>query len=140
VKPTFPTQVLEKLARGQPVLAFADQTVSPTLAASAAAMCLELLLEQDYRGVLHTSGATVLDRVDFARRLADHFRLVGEIVPVRMADVKLPAPRPLRCGLRVERALSLLREKPLDVDTALRRFAEEWNLRPGPSARSGSRA
>src|SRR5512140_975741 len=91
-KSTFATQVVEKLGRGEPVKAFSDQLVSTTLAASGAAMCLELLLETGYAGVLHTSDATVLDRVDFARRIARRFGLTGEIVPVRTADVKLLAP------------------------------------------------
>jgi dTDP-4-dehydrorhamnose reductase len=125
-KPTFATQIVERLSRGEPVKAFSDQHVSPTLAANAAAMLCELLLETDYRGVLHASGATVLDRVDFARRVARRFGLRGEIVPVRTADVKLLAPRPLRGGLVVERAARLLRERPLDVDAAIDRFHAEW--------------
>jgi dTDP-4-dehydrorhamnose reductase len=136
-KPTFATQIVEKLSRREPVRAFSDQLVSPTLAANGAAMLCELLLETGYRGVLHASGATVLDRVDFARRVAARFGLEGEIVPVRTADVNLPAPRPLRGGLVVERAAALLREKPLDVDAAIDRFHEEWSRRSqgAPAAR-----
>ncbi len=130
-KGTFATQVVEKLSRGEPVKAFSDQFVSTTLAASGAAMCLELLLETDYRGVLHTSDATVLDRVELARRIARRFGLEGEIVPVRTAEVKLLAPRPLRGGLRVERAAALLRNKPLSIDEALGRFHAEWRRRAG---------
>ncbi len=128
-KPTFATQIVEKLSRGESVRAFADQVVSPTLAASGAAMCLELLLESTYRGVLHLSGATALDRVDFARRVAARFGLSGEIVPVRTAEVRLLAPRPLRAGLRVDRAAALLRERPLAIDAALDRFHEQWLAR-----------
>ncbi len=128
-KPTFATPIVEKLSRGEPVKAFCDQFVSPTLAVNGAAMCLELLLETQYRGVLHTSGATVLDRVDFARRVAERFGLSGEIVPVRTADVKLPAPRPLRGGLRVDRAAALLAHKPLDIEEALAQFHQEWRSR-----------
>ena len=128
-KPTFATQVVEKLARGEPVKAFVDQIVSPTLAASGAAMCLELLLETGYRGVLHTSGATSLDRVEFARRVAERFGLRGEIVPVRTEDVRLLAPRPLRGGLVTDRAAALLRNAPLPIDEALDRFHAEWELR-----------
>jgi dTDP-4-dehydrorhamnose reductase len=40
--------------------------------------------------------------------------------------VNLPAPRPLRGGLRVERAAALLRNKPLAIDEALDRFHAEW--------------
>ncbi|WP_242335609.1 SDR family oxidoreductase [Anaeromyxobacter sp. SG66] len=128
-KATFATQVVEKLSRGEKVHAFSDQLVSTTLAANGAAMCLELLLETGYRGVMHTSDATVLDRVEFARRVASEFGLLGQIVPVKTADVKLLAPRPLRGGLRTERAAALLRMKPLAIDEALRRFREEWRLR-----------
>ncbi len=130
-KSTFATQVVEKLARGEPVRAFVDQIVSPTLASNGAAMCLEVLLETSYRGVLHTSGATSLDRVEFARLVADRFGLRGEIVPVKTADVRLPAPRPLRGGLVTDRAAALLRAKPLAVPEALERFHEEWKLRGG---------
>jgi dTDP-4-dehydrorhamnose reductase len=128
-KSTFATQVVEKLSRGEPVKAFHDQVVSPTLAESAAAMTLELLLETDYRGVLHTSGATPLDRVAFARRVAERFGLRGEIVPVRTADVKLLAPRPLRSALRVDRAAALLENRPLAIDEALDRFHAQWMAR-----------
>jgi dTDP-4-dehydrorhamnose reductase len=128
-KSTFATQVVEKLSRGEPVKAFSDQYVSTTLASSGAARCIELLLETTYRGVLHASDATVLDRVDFARRIARKFGLEDEIVPVRTADVNLLAPRPLRAGLRVDRAAALLRNKPLPIDEALERFREEWRSR-----------
>ncbi len=125
-RPTFPTQVVERLSRGEPVRAFVDQRVSPTWARNAAAMALELLLETAYRGILHASGATVVDRVELARRIAARFGLSGEIVPVRTADAALPAPRPLRGGLRVDRAAALLRTRPLDLDAQLDAFHEEW--------------
>jgi dTDP-4-dehydrorhamnose reductase len=128
-KPTFASQVVEKLSRGEPVRAFSDQQVSTTLARNAAEMTLELLLEHDLRGVLHTSGSTVVDRVTFARRVAARFGLSGEIVPVRTAEVALPAPRPLRGGLKVERAAALLRAKPLDLDAQLDAFHAEWMAR-----------
>jgi dTDP-4-dehydrorhamnose reductase len=128
-RPTFATQVVEKLSRGEPVRAFSDQQVSTTLASAGAARCLELLLETGYRGVLHLSDATVLDRVELARRIARRFGLAGEIVPVLTAEAKLLAPRPLRCGLKVERAAALLRNKPLSIDEALERFHAEYLAR-----------
>jgi dTDP-4-dehydrorhamnose reductase len=131
-KSTFATQVVEKLSRGEPVKAFSDQLTSTTLASSGAARCLELLLETGFRGVLHASDDGVLDRVDFARRIARRFGLSGEIVPVKTADVKLLAPRPLRGGLRVDRAAALLRaHPPLPVDEAIDRFHAEWARRAG---------
>lgn len=128
---TFATQIVEKLSRGEPVKAFSDQLVSPTLAGNGAEMAVELLLRTGYQGVLHVSGATVLDRVEFARRVARRFGLQGEIVPVPTAEVKLPAPRPLRGGLRVDRARRILETEPLDVEAQLDRFFQEWSRRAG---------
>jgi dTDP-4-dehydrorhamnose reductase len=128
-KSTFATQIVEKLSRGEPVKAFSDQLVSTTHAAGGAARCLELLLGTSHRGVLHVSDATVLSRVEFAERVARKFGLRGEIVPVKTAEVNLPAPRPLRGGLRVERAAALLRNRPLGIDEALERFQGEWTER-----------
>jgi dTDP-4-dehydrorhamnose reductase len=48
---------------------------------------------------------------------------------VRTAEVKLPAPRPLRCGLKVERAAGLLENAPLPIDDALEQFFREWQRR-----------
>ena len=128
-KSTFATQIVEKLSRGEPVKAFHDQFVSTTLAENGADMCLELLLDTGYQGVLHASGDGVIDRVAFAHKVAALFGLRGEIVPVRTADVKLPAPRPLRGGLRVDRARAMLRHRPLDIDSSLARFREAWTGR-----------
>ena len=128
-RPTFATQVVDKLTRGEVVKAFDDQFTSTTLAASGAAMCLELLLEHAYRGLLHVSDETVMDRVDFARRVAARFGLQGDIVPVKTADVKLLAPRPLRGGLKVAKAAGMLRNRPLGIDEALDRFHAEWARR-----------
>jgi dTDP-4-dehydrorhamnose reductase len=128
-KPSFATQVVERLTRGEPVRAFSDQVVSTTLADSAAAMTLELLLEHRYQGVLHTADQGVLDRVTFARRVAARFGLTGEIIPVLTADVKLLAPRPLRAGLEVSRAMAMLHHRPLTLDAALDRFHAEWQSR-----------
>jgi dTDP-4-dehydrorhamnose reductase len=128
-KSTFATQIVEKLSRGEPVKAFSDQLVSTTLARNAAEMTLELLLDHAFRGVLHTAGSTVVGRVEFARRVAARFGLPAEIVPVLTADVQLPAPRPLRGGLVVERAAALLRAKPLDLDAQLEAFHTEWAAR-----------
>lgn len=128
-KSTFATQIVEKLRRGEPVKAFLDQLVSTTLARNGAEMTCELLLEHDFKGILHTCGSTVVDRVEFAKRVAARFGLTGEIIPVKTADVKLPAPRPLKGGLVVEKAAALLRAKPLDLAAQLDAFHAELSMR-----------
>jgi dTDP-4-dehydrorhamnose reductase len=129
-KSTFASSIVERLRRGEPVSAFVDQLVSPTLARNAAEMTSELLLSHTYRGVLHTAGATVIDRVEFARRIALRFGLdPAGIRPIRLADAGLLAPRPRRAGLLVSRAAALLSAKPLLIDPAVDSFYQQWQER-----------
>jgi dTDP-4-dehydrorhamnose reductase len=125
-KNTFALTVAEALRAGKPVKAFTDQVVSPTLADNAAEMVIGVHRSSE-RGIFHCAGATEVSRIDFCRALAR--KLGGDeslIVPVRLAELKLPAPRPLRCGLRVDKVKRLLgAEVPLPLDAALDRFLAE---------------
>jgi dTDP-4-dehydrorhamnose reductase len=125
-KTTFAVTVADSFRAGRQVKAFTDQVVSPTLADNAAEMVIGVH-RSGAQGVFHCAGATEISRVDFCRALA---RKLGAdeslIVPVRLADLKLPAPRPLRCGLRVDKVKRLLGESvPLPLEAALDRFLEE---------------
>ena len=125
-KTTFAVTVADSLRVGKPVNAFADQVVSPTLADNAAEMVIGVH-RSGAQGFFHCAGANEISRIGFARAIA---RRIGAqeslIVPVRLADLKLPAPRPLRCGLRVDKVKRLLGESvPLPLDAALDRFLEE---------------
>jgi dTDP-4-dehydrorhamnose reductase len=125
-KRTFAVAAAEALERGKEVKAFHDQVVSPTLADNAAEMVIGVL-DSGAQGIFHCAGATALSRVDFCRKLAR--KLSAEerlVVPVSLADLALPAPRPLRCGLSVRKVQGLLgRSVPLEIDAALDRFLAE---------------
>nr|WP_228531069.1 MULTISPECIES: SDR family oxidoreductase [Myxococcaceae] len=122
----FGAWLVQALSRGEPVRLFEDQQVSPSLAESVAAQLLELC-EARHSGVWHTCGAQVLDRVAFGRALCAEFGFdPGLIVPVRVADVALAGPRPLRGGLSCARATAELEARPLPLAEALARFHAEW--------------
>jgi dTDP-4-dehydrorhamnose reductase len=125
-KKTFAATVLESLRAGRPVNAFTDQIVSPTLADNAAEMVIGVH-RSGAQGVFHCAGATETSRLDFCRALAARLRADESlIVPVRLGELKLPAPRPLKCGLRVEKVQRLLGASvPLPLDVALDRFLAE---------------
>ena len=58
-----------------------------------------------------------------ARKLGADENLV---VPVQTSEVNLPAPRPLRCGLKTDKVKKLLGESvPLPLDAQLDRFLAE---------------
>jgi dTDP-4-dehydrorhamnose reductase len=125
-KRTFASAAAEQLLAGQEVRAFHDQVVSPTLADNAAEMIIGLLRSGE-RGIWHCAGATAVSRVDFCRALARKLRADERlVVPVALSSVKLLAPRPARCALKVDKVRGLLGDAvPLDLDAALDRFLAE---------------
>jgi dTDP-4-dehydrorhamnose reductase len=125
-KRTFAVNVVESFRAGKPVKAFIDQIVSPTLADNAAEMVIGVHRSGE-QGIFHCTGASRVTRVEFcqalARKLGADERLIE---PVKLADLKLPAPRPLRCGLNVSKVKKLLGNNiPLRLDQALDRFLAE---------------
>jgi len=125
-KRTFADSAAEALLAGREVRAFEDQHVSPTLADNAAQMAIGLYRSRR-AGIWHTTGASVVSRVEFCRALA---RKLGAderlVVPTRLAEAKLLAPRPLRAGLRVDKIRALLGDgAPWTLEAQLDRFLEE---------------
>jgi dTDP-4-dehydrorhamnose reductase len=121
----FGSWLYDSLVKGQAVKLFADQWVSPSLAAQVAEMLAELARRR-LPGVWHTCGAEVVNRVDFGRRFCALFGFDPALVqPSRMAEVKLLSPRPARAGLEVGATAAALAAKPLGLDESLRRFKAE---------------
>jgi dTDP-4-dehydrorhamnose reductase len=132
-RPNFGSWLVGALEKGQPVKLFEDQFVSPSLADSVAAMLVELG-ERRLGGLWHTCGGEVVNRVSFGRALCEVFGFdAGLLTPSKMADVKLPSPRPLRSGLKVDKARAQLAAKPLGLSESLARFHAAWKAGATPS-------
>jgi dTDP-4-dehydrorhamnose reductase len=129
-KRTFALAVVENLRAGKPVKAFVDQVVSPTLADNAAEMVIGVH-RSGRQGIYHCTGATRVTRVQFCQALAQKLQADERLIePVKLSDVKLPAERPLLCGLDVSKVRKLLGEDvPLPLDRALDRFLDELGVR-----------
>lgn len=90
-------------------------TYGPNLADAAA----ELVVNRR-TGIWHVAGRDLLNRHEFALRVAARFGLDGSLFrPVSIRDAAPRAPRALRAGLRVDRARAALRTRLLSVDEAL---------------------
>ncbi len=104
----FVYQLIRRSGAGERIPVPVDQVSSPTFSGDLAAASVELA-ERRLTGVYHLAGTSVLDRYAFARLAAEVFGLpVASIVPVSTASLGQRAPRPLRGGLRVDRALGIL--------------------------------
>jgi dTDP-4-dehydrorhamnose reductase len=104
----FVYQVVRRLRAGEAVRVPSDQVSSPTFNVDLAAASVELA-ERELAGIYHVAGPSLLDRHAFALLIARAFGLDPDpITPVPTADLGQRAPRPLRAGLRIERARAVL--------------------------------
>ncbi|MFY2557694.1 SDR family oxidoreductase [Corallococcus terminator] len=127
----FGAWLVTNLEKGQPARLFEDQVVSPSLADNVAAMLVELG-ERKLGGVWNTCGGTVVDRVTYGRALCEVFGFDAKLViPTRMAELKLPSPRPLKGGLRTDKVRTELAAKPLELAESLARFHATWKAARG---------
>lgn len=121
-RPNFGSWLISSLERKQPTKLFDDQLVSPSLAENVAEMLAEIGTRK-LEGLWNTCGAEILDRVSFGRALCQVFGFDPSLlVPTKMRELKLPSPRPLRSGLRVEKAGRELSKKPLALAQSLARL------------------
>ncbi|HUP28250.1 MAG TPA: NAD(P)-dependent oxidoreductase [Chloroflexia bacterium] len=121
----FVTQSVERLAKGEKVVAASDLTVSPTYVPDLVQACLDLLLEGE-SGVWHLVNDGATTWADLARRAAvladcDPNRVEGRPV----AELGLPACRPHYSVLSTERGVRL----PKLSDALNRYFAEVGTAR-----------
>ncbi len=104
----FVYQLLRRCQLGETVRVPVDQLSSPTYNQDLAAASLELA-EREMLGLFHIAGAEILDRYAFACLACRVFGVdASRVEPVMTAGLNQRAPRPLRGGLRIDKALSLL--------------------------------
>ena len=99
----FAYQLVKTLAAGKELVCPSDQISSPSYGPDVARAAVALV-EEGRSGVVNVAGPEVVDRVAFARDVAQAFGLdPGLIVGKPTAELGQGAPRPLNSGLRVDR-------------------------------------
>ena len=99
----FAYQLAKALREGRTLTCPTDQVSSPSYGPDVA-LAAVTLAERGASGLIHVAGPEVLDRVAFARALAEGFGLdPGLIVGKPTAELGQGAPRPLTGGLRTPR-------------------------------------
>lgn len=119
VKRNFVLWVIDELQNRRTIRVVSDQYNNPTLADNLAEAIREAV-EKGITGLLNIAGSTYLSRHEFALAIAQRFGFDKKlVVPMLTADFKQKAPRPLRGGLRIEKAQKLLATRLLSVPEQL---------------------
>ncbi|MBI2942851.1 MAG: SDR family oxidoreductase [Candidatus Wallbacteria bacterium] len=117
----FLMQVVTKLGKGEPMRVPADQSNNPTYAPDLARALCELL-EARAAGVWHFGGGDFLDRHDFGVAIAQAFDLDASLLhPVTTQELKQPAARPLKSGLRTTKFEALTGRRPFTASEGIAR-------------------
>lgn len=104
----FVCQVLRAAQSGTPMAVPGDQVSNTTYCDDLACASVELA-EQNRSGLYHLAGSDSLDRYSFGRLICEVFGHDPSFLQSRStAQLLQTAPRPLRAGLRVEKAAEVL--------------------------------
>ena len=124
-KVNFVLWVLEKLRKGEQIKIITDQIISPTLNTNLAEMILEVA-QKHLTGIYHLSGATPINRYDFASLIAETFDLDKKLIkPATSEEMNWTAKRPKNTSLIVDKASRELNKKPLMIKDALNQLKKE---------------
>lgn len=108
-----------KLSSGQEMKVPTDQFGSPSYNKSIARALLELG-PHDLQGVLNISSDSFMSRYDFALLIAQVFELDNKlIIPVTTPELNQAAARPMKAGLLINKAKSILKTKLMSAQEAL---------------------
>jgi dTDP-4-dehydrorhamnose reductase len=119
VRLNFALWLLSELRAGHTVRVVIDQFNTPTIADHLAEMLIAVG-QRGSNGIYHTAGGDYLDRFSFARQLAAAFALDASLLqPITTAELRQPAPRPLRSGLLCHRIRMELGIKPLSIQESI---------------------
>ena len=103
----------------EPVPCWTDHVGTYTFGPNLARAVVEMM-ERGFVGLWHVAGTSLLNRHEFALQVAAAFDLDPSLFrPVSIHDAPPRAPRPLRAGLRTERARAVLQTPLLSTEEAL---------------------
>ncbi len=123
-KDNFVLWVIKKLENGETIKVITDQFNSPTLNEDLAEQLIKLI-ENDFKGVIHTAGRERISRYDFALKIAKVFKLdITKIQPSLSSELEWLAKRPRDVSLNVNKIEYY--KKPLNILEGLRTLRKRW--------------
>lgn len=99
--------LLKSMHGKQELKLFTDEFRTP-VSGTDAVKGLMLILEKNYKGIIHLGGKEKISRYDFGIMVKDIFQFQNAtIIPLKQADIKMTAPRPANVSLDSSKAYSL---------------------------------
>jgi len=121
--------LLDRLSRGEAVYGFVDQFTTPTFVGDLVEGIRKVM---DEKGTFHMSGGEFLSRYDFAQKVAKVFGFDPALIrPLESTAAGFAAPRPLRGGLKIDKAEKALDYRPHTVGEALKSIKAERDAKEG---------
>ncbi len=125
IRPNFVTWLIEKLKNGKSVNIVNDQFGNPTLVDDLAHAIFEII-ERKKWNLYHISGSELIDRYNFALKIADVFKLNKNLItPITTTELKQPAPRPLKSGFIIDKARADLRIEMSNIEEGLKKLKKQ---------------
>jgi len=123
LKPDFVRWAVKSLKEGLQIKIVTDQINNPTYIEDLTNVIIGAI-DKETCGIFNIGGAEIINRYEFTCRIARYFKLDESlIIPIKTADLKQPAPRPLKSGLIIAKAVKELGYKPTEIEETFRLIA-----------------
>jgi len=124
---SFLNWVVKSLQDDKKINVVDDQWNNPTWTNSIA-VAIDKAIEFELNGLIHWGDNDYLSRFDFAIKIAETFQLKKNLInPIKTRELNQIAARPLKGGLNVDRAKSILNLEPSNISDCLKYIWENIN-------------
>lgn len=131
IKLNFVSWVISRLKNNEKIRVVYDQVGNPTLTDDFSESLYRLVEKEEY-GLFHISGKEVINRYEFALKIAEVFELDSSLIEkIATDDLKQPAPRPLNSSFIIDKLVNKIEWEPAGVTSGLKRFKIMMNKKNG---------
>ncbi len=127
-RPDFVKWVVNSLREKKNIRIVTDQFGNPTFIDDLV-FGIDAVIERDAEGIYNIGGKDFVTRFEFTNIIADYFNLDKSLItPILTKELHQPAPRPLKSGLLIEKAIAELGYNPHSIIETLTIMEKELGL------------